>query len=70
MVDHTMKKLVGILCDVLVRVASFTFLADFVIIDCEVDFEVPIIMGRPFIINGYALVNMETRKIMFQLNSE
>ena len=45
----TLKNLIGILHDVLVKVESFIFPADFVILDCEVDFEVPIILGRPFL---------------------
>ena len=40
---------IGILHDVLVKVESFIFPTDFVILDCEVDFEVPIILGRPFL---------------------
>ena len=46
MADRTVKKPVRILHDVLVKVESFIFLADFVILDCEVNFEVPIILGR------------------------
>ena len=46
MADRTIKSPTGILHDVLVKVESFMFLADFVILDCEVDFEVPIILGR------------------------
>ena len=49
MVDQTVKKPIEILHDVLVKVESFIFSADFVIIDCEVDFEVPIILGRSFL---------------------
>lgn len=48
MADRTIKKPVGILCDVLVKVASFIFFTDFVILNCEVDFEVPIILGKLF----------------------
>lgn len=33
--DYTMMKLVGILCYVLVKVASFILLADFIILDFE-----------------------------------
>ena len=54
----------------LVKVESFIFLADFVILDCEVDFEVPIILGRPFLATGKALVDMEKGQMKFQLNSE
>ena len=56
MADRTMKIPIGILHDVLVKVESFIFLEDFVILDCEVDFEVPIILGRPFLATGRALV--------------
>ena len=38
---------------------SFIFLVDFVILDFEVDFEVPIILERPFLGTGRALVDME-----------
>ena len=38
MADRTVKRPIGILHDVLVKVESFIFLADFLILDCEVDF--------------------------------
>ncbi|XP_049414656.1 uncharacterized protein LOC125877395 [Solanum stenotomum] len=59
MADRSVKRPVGILCDVLVKVDTFIFLADFVILDYEVDFEVPIISGRPFLATGRALVDIE-----------
>ncbi|XP_049359237.1 uncharacterized protein LOC125823925 [Solanum verrucosum] len=59
MADRTVKKLIGVLQDVLVKVKSLIFPADFVILDCDVDFEVPIILGRPFLATGRALVDME-----------
>ena len=43
----------------LVKVETFIFPADFVILDCVVDFEVPIILGRPFLATGRALVDIE-----------
>ena len=63
--DRTVKRLIGILQDVLVKVESFIFPADFVILDCEVDFEVPIILGRPFLATGRALVDMEKGRMKF-----
>ena len=59
MADRSIKRPIGILHDVLVKVESFIFLADFFILDCEVDFEVLIILGRPFLSTGRALVDME-----------
>ncbi|XP_009780053.1 uncharacterized protein LOC107809320 [Nicotiana tabacum] len=50
--DRTVKRLTGILDDVLVPVGKFVFLADFVILDCQVDEEIPIILGRPFLATG------------------
>ncbi|XP_055826351.1 uncharacterized protein LOC129894721 [Solanum dulcamara] len=65
MADHTMKKPMGIIYDFLVKVESFIFPADFVILDCEVDFDIPIILGRPFLATGRALEDMETGKLKF-----
>ena len=59
MADRTVKRPIGILHDVLVKVESFIFSADFVILDCKVDFEVPIILGSPFLATGRDLVDME-----------
>ncbi|XP_047249950.1 uncharacterized protein LOC124885741 [Capsicum annuum] len=44
MVDRSIKRPVGILHNVLVKVADFILPADFVVLDCDVDFEVPIIL--------------------------
>ncbi|XP_069148095.1 uncharacterized protein [Solanum lycopersicum] len=52
MANRTMKRPIAILHDVLVKVESFIFPADFVILDCEVDFKVTIILGKPFLATG------------------
>ena len=70
MADRTVKRPIGILHDVLVKVEPFIFLTDFVILDCEVDFEVPIIIGRSFLSTGRALVDMEKGQMKFRLNNE
>ena len=59
MADRTVKSPIWILHDVLVKVESFIFPTDFVIPDYEVDFEVPMILGRPFLDTGRALVDMK-----------
>ena len=69
MADRILKRPIGILHDVLVKVESFIFQADFVILDCEVDFEVPIIPGRPFLATGRALVDMDKGQMTFWLNN-
>ena len=70
MADRTMKRPIGILHDVLVKAESFIFSPDFVSLDCEVYFEVPIIFGRPFLATGRALVDMENGQMKFWLNNE
>ena len=70
MEDKTIKRPIGILHDVLVNVEWFIFLEDFVILDCEVNFEVTIILGRPFLATGRALVDMEKGQMKFRLNNE
>ncbi|XP_049368214.1 uncharacterized protein LOC125833113 [Solanum verrucosum] len=68
--DRTMKMLIGVLQDVLVKVESFIFSTDFVILTYDVDFKVPIILGRPFLATGRALVDMERGQMKFLLNKE
>ena len=69
MADRTVKRPIGILHDVLVKVEAFIFPTDFVILDSEVDFEVPIILGSSLPATGRALVDMEKGQMTFRLNN-
>ncbi|KAK2409394.1 hypothetical protein QL285_044821 [Trifolium repens] len=60
----------GVLEDVLVRCAEFVFPADFVILDMEECVEVPVLLGRPFLATGRALINVEMGDLMLRLNDE
>ncbi|XP_070013018.1 uncharacterized protein [Nicotiana sylvestris] len=68
--DRTMKRPLGIIDDVLVRVDKCILSADFVILDCEVHSEVPIILGRPFLATGKALVDVEAVELTFLVGDE
>nr|XP_009793605.1 PREDICTED: uncharacterized protein LOC104240459 [Nicotiana sylvestris] len=68
--DRTVKRHMGILDDVLVQVEKFVFPADFVILDCQVDEEIPIILGTPILATGRALINCETGELKMRLNDE
>ncbi|XP_020231904.1 uncharacterized protein LOC109812366 [Cajanus cajan] len=46
--DRSIKYPHGIVEDLLVKVDKFFFPVDFVVMDMEEDFEVPLILGRPF----------------------
>ena len=70
MADRSVKRPVGILYDVLVKVSTFIFPAYFVILDCEVDFEVPIILGRPFLAIGSVLIDLRANELFFRMNDE
>nr|XP_009798865.1 PREDICTED: uncharacterized protein LOC104245018 [Nicotiana sylvestris] len=70
MADRTMKKPLGVIDDVLVRVDKFIIPVDFVILDCEVDYEVPIILRRPFLATGKALVDVEDGELIFWVGDE
>ncbi|XP_070029698.1 uncharacterized protein [Nicotiana sylvestris] len=70
MMDRTMKRPLGIIDDVLVRVDKFILHDDFVIFDCEVDYEVPIILGRHVIATEKALVDVEAGELTFRVGDE
>lgn len=70
MADCSIKKLVGVLHGVLVKVDRFIFPIDFVILDCDIDHEIPIILGRPFLATERALVDMECGDMKFWINNE
>ncbi|XP_009764864.1 uncharacterized protein [Nicotiana sylvestris] len=70
MADRTMKRPLGMIKDVLVRVDKFIFPADFVILDHEVDYEVLIILGRPFLAVVKALCDDEAEELTFPVGDE
>ncbi|XP_070039910.1 uncharacterized protein [Nicotiana tomentosiformis] len=70
MADCTMKRTLGIIDDVLVRVDKFILPADFVILDCEVDYEVPIILDRPFLAKGKGIVDVEDGELTFRVGDK
>nr|XP_016455191.1 PREDICTED: uncharacterized protein LOC107779308 [Nicotiana tabacum] len=70
MVDRSIKRPVGIVDDVLVKVGKFHLHADFVILDCAVDKDIPIILGRPLLATGRALMDSERNEIKFCVNDE
>ncbi|XP_070004155.1 uncharacterized protein [Nicotiana sylvestris] len=68
--NRTMTRPLGIIDDVFVRVDKFILPADFLILDCEVDYEVSIIFGRPFLAIGKALVDVEAWELTFRVGDE
>nr|GFB36484.1 hypothetical protein [Tanacetum cinerariifolium] len=56
--DRTISKPTGVAENVFVKVGKFYFPADFVILDFIADPRVPLILGRPFLSNAYALIDV------------
>nr|XP_016513532.1 PREDICTED: uncharacterized protein LOC107830481 [Nicotiana tabacum] len=70
MADHSIKRPVEIVDDVLVKVGKFLLPADFFILDCAIDKEITIILGRPFLATGRALMESERNEIKIRFNDE
>ena len=58
MADRSMAQPEGVLEHVLVKVGKFIFPVDFVIMKMEEDTEVPLLLGRPFLATGAALIDV------------
>ena len=60
MADKTLSHPEGILEDVLIKVGKFVFLVDFVVINMEEEKQVPLLLGRPFLATGVALIDVKS----------
>ncbi|GJW31729.1 reverse transcriptase domain-containing protein [Tanacetum coccineum] len=60
----------GIADDVFVQVGKFTFSADFVVVDYDVDPRVPLILGRPFLRTAHALVDVHDEELTLRVGDE
>ncbi|KAJ9566462.1 hypothetical protein OSB04_002428 [Centaurea solstitialis] len=56
--------------DVLVRVDKFIFPAGFIILDCEVDADIPIILGRPFLATGRTLIDVQKGELTMRVQDQ
>ena len=49
---------------------KFIFPADFIILDMQEDKEVPIILGRPFLATGRAMINVQKDELRLRVQEE
>ncbi|KAG9450627.1 hypothetical protein H6P81_010592 [Aristolochia fimbriata] len=68
--DRSTKKPNGLIEDVLVRIGKFIYPCDFVVLDMEVDWELPLILGRPFLATAVALIDVKQEKLTLRLNDK
>ena len=70
MVDRSMVKPEGVLEDVLVKVGKFIFPVDFVVMKMEEDNQVPLLLGRPFLATGAALIDVQKGELTLRVGNE
>ena len=70
MADRSMARPKGVLEDVLVKVGKFIFPMDFVIMKMEEDTQVPILLGRPFLAIGAALIDVQKGELTLRVGDE
>nr|GEX66552.1 ribonuclease H-like domain-containing protein [Tanacetum cinerariifolium] len=68
--DHSISHSVGVAEDVYVKVGSFYFLADFVVVDFDADPRVPLILRRSFLKTGRALIDVFEGDLTLRVGKE
>ena len=56
--------------DVMVKVDKFIFPEDFIILDMEEDKEIPIILGRPFLATGRAMIDVQSGELKLRVQND
>ena len=70
MAGRTLAHPEGILEYVLIKVGKFIFPVDFVVIDIEEDKQVPLLLGRPFLATGAALIDVKKGELTLRVGDE
>ena len=70
MADRSMAQPEGILEDALIKVRKFIFPVDFVIMQMEEDTQIPLLLGRPFLATGAALIDVQKDKLALRIGDE
>ena len=70
MANRSMAQPKGVLEDVLVKVGKFIFPVDFVVMKIEEDTQVPLLLGRPFLATGDALIDVKKSELTLRVGNE
>lgn len=68
--DQTIKLPKRIVENLLIKIGKFVLWIDFVVIDMFGDSSVPIILGRPFLVTSWALIDISKGTITLRTNDE
>ena len=70
MANRTMAQPEGVLEDVLIKVGKFIFPVNFVVMDMEEDTHFPLLLGRPFLATGVALIDVKKGELALTVGEE
>ena len=70
MADRSMAQPEGVLEDVMVKVGKFIFPVDFVVIKMEEENQIPLLLGRPFLAIGAALIDVQKGELTLRVGNE
>ena len=68
--NRSLKHPRGVIEDVLVKVDKFIFPTDFIVLDMEEDKEIPIILGRPFLATGRAMIDVQKGELKLRVQDD
>ncbi|KAL2471240.1 Uncharacterized protein Adt_39376 [Abeliophyllum distichum] len=68
--DRSIKHQRSVVDDVLIKVDKFFFSVDFIVLDIEEDWNMPVILGRPFLATSRALIDIEKCELILSLQDE
>jgi len=68
--DKLIKYLHGIVKDLLVKVDTFLYPVDFVVMDIKEDVEIPLILGRPFMKTAKVIIDVDKGRLKVCVQDE
>ena len=68
--DRSLKHPKGVIEDILVKVDKFIFPENFIVLDMEEDKEIPIILGRPFLTTGRAMIDVQRGELKLRVQDD
>ena len=68
--DRSLAQPEGVLEDVLIKVGKFIFPVDFVVINIKEHKQVPLLLGRPFLTTGVALIDIKKGELTLRVGDE
>ncbi|XP_074313751.1 uncharacterized protein LOC141648945 [Silene latifolia] len=68
--DRPVKRPLGVLEDITVKVGKYLIPADFVVLDIPEDSHTPTILGRPFLGTGGVLIDVRNGRLTFRIEGD